>query len=232
MKGISYVINGNRFLLLKDEDNLQKMEMELDNLKNRDLCMAFLFKNPFFRGFDTKKLYSELSEIHDVDIKNFSFSTGEPRVEVSYLEHPIKENLFIPVDNYNKYIQNERKWDLINLLRSKGVSKITFSRTYDIDEKYKIKLLNYSIESGLIEAYTEDDVYTFDNQSTTNDYKSLWINNEPEWEGIIKAIENGLSEGCMNFTTDIRGLSLMKFDDNLQVYKNVKVTVSKITIKI
>ena len=61
MKGISYVINGNRFLLLKDEDNLQKMEMELDNLKNRDLCMAFLFKNPFFRGFDTKKLYSELS---------------------------------------------------------------------------------------------------------------------------------------------------------------------------
>ena len=120
---------------------------------------------------------------------------------------------------------------MINLLHSKGVSKITFSRTYDIDQKSKIELLNYSIENALIEVYTEEDVYSFDNQSTPNDYKSIWVNSEPEWQGIIKAIENGLSEGRMNFTTDIRGLSLMKFDDALQVCKTVKVTVSKMTIQ-
>ncbi len=43
MKGISYVINGNRFLLLKDEDNLQKMKERFnctvgDGILRRSLC--------------------------------------------------------------------------------------------------------------------------------------------------------------------------------------------------
>lgn len=203
MKAISYVINGNRFLLLKDEATVAQLASEYDRLKNRDFWISVFNNIPFFTGYDSSQLYSTLSQIQDVNIDDFSFPTEQPRVELNYLEHPIKENVFIPVDSYNKYIQDERKWDLINLLRSKNVNKITFSKTEDIDQKEITELSEYIFKNEIIEYYSKEEIYEFNKEVKDNDYNSIWLSVEPEWKGIIKAINSGLTKGSISFTTEV-----------------------------
>jgi hypothetical protein len=55
---------------------------------------------------------------------------------------------------------------------------------------------------------------------------------EPEWNGIIKAIENGLKKGSISFTTEVSAASLIKFNQSLQAKKTIKITISRIDIEI
>lgn len=232
MKAITYILNGNRFLTLKDDDEINKMNQQYDSLRNRDFWFGVFSNIPFFTGFDTSNLWNTLSQISDVDISTFSFPTEQPRLNLSYLEHPIKTNTFLSIDNYNKQIQNERKWDLIRLLRNAGAKKITFSKTNTIDNKSLLDVSDYVFKNEIIEYYFEDEIYEYsEHQQKINNIKSVWINAEPEWNGIIQELNDGLKKGTLSFTTEVASVSLLKYNNFIQGNKTVKITVSKIVVE-
>ena len=231
MKAIIYVINGNRFLTLKAESDVLKLNEQYDLLLNRDFWIRVWNSNPFFSGFDTDKLWNIISQIEDVDISNFKFPTKQPRINLEYLEHPISDNVFIPVDNYNKYIQDERKWEIIHLLHNAGAKKIVFKKTQDISNQSSLDISNYIFKNEIIERYIQDEEYEFELEYT-DVLTPIWINVEPEWNGIIRALKCGLKKGEINFTTEVSSAALMNYNkSNIQGNKTIKVVVSKILIE-
>jgi hypothetical protein len=231
MKAITYVINGNRFLTLKTDFDVLKLNQQYDSLSNRDFWIRVWNNNPFFSGFDTNKLLNIISQIEDVDISTFKFPTEHPRINLEYLEHPICDNIFIPVDNYNKYVQDERKWEIIRLLNNAGAKKVIFKKTQDISSQSILDISNYVFKNEIIEYYAQDEEYEFDHEQT-DEFSPIWVNVEPEWNGIIRALNHGLKRGEISFTTEVSSAALMNYGkNNIQGNKTVKVAVSKIIIE-
>ncbi len=232
MKGITYYLNGNRFLILKDEKEIEKLKNKCTNLLKRDLSIAMINGVGYFKGIDRSELEKKIREIEDIDLTDCQFTTEEARPELTYIEHPIKRKFFIPSDNYNKYIQDERKWDLINILRSMGVSKITFSKTDEVDRKEYYEISNFLFKNEIVQYYSNEEIYEFNNKPINQENNSQWLEGEPEWQGIIKALKNGLIKGSLSFTTEVSNASLLNFDESIQANKNIKIVVSKINFEI
>lgn len=229
MLAVKYTVNGNQFLSFKDKCEVNFMYNECNQLINRDNRLKLFYNNPFLKGFDTKQLEATLSTIREVDTSDYTFPTERPRVNLDYLEHPIRTNVFIPVDKYNKYIQDERKWELIKILRCYGAKKILFNKTGKNVYEDESKIASYVFKNDIIDFYSEDYKLEFDKldkEVCTPD--SVWLTYEPEWQGIINTMELGLKKGAIDFTTEVSGMTLVKLDKSFQKKKSVTLTVSKV----
>jgi hypothetical protein len=241
MKALTYLFNGNRCLTFLDDSEIKEMRNEFTDINMRDMINRHIFFTQTgmpatYKNFERDNLELKISRIREFDYTDCIFPTSQPRIGLTYLEHPIKNNVFIPMDIYDKYIHEEKKGELIDMLKNLGVKRITFSISQENKDQDIQKIFEYVIKNELIDISKEEEIWEFDNSkidiSIFNDAEYTWLSTEPGWKRIVKSLKSGgVRIGTISFSDDISALSLVEFQRLLQGRKSVRIKIYKIQLE-
>jgi hypothetical protein len=210
-------------------DSLQRLRL-LE--KYNEVLSILLIKNT-----EKDKLETKISQIQEIDSSDFIFPTSEPRIGLTYLEHPIKNNTFIPMDLYNQYILEEKQSELIEILKNLGVSKITILVAREEKEQEIQKIYEYIIKNEIININKKESIWEFDNTivdiSQFDDKKYTWLNVEPEWEGTVKMLKaGGVKRGEISFSTNLSTVFLTEFDEIIKGGNFLRLQLYSLVIEV
>jgi len=154
----------------------------------------------------------------------FQFPPGHPRAKTAYRLHPLaghaddsKNNLYIPHDNFDELLFEEREAELVKLLIKLGATRISIKHLNSQDHNGSIsgslsggnKIAEASASAGAedIESYNK----TWDREFILNPPKDCpvkidendyaWLKFEPNWKTILIAREHG---GCTKASIELK----------------------------
>lgn len=173
-----------------------------------------------FRGMTQLSLKHWQEEI--VDSVSFltaaakaSFPLGHPQPEKFYRQHPIKPNVYYPVNLFHSLLREERERELIQLLADLGANKITIQ--------------NQANSGGSLDS---DRIFEFPGKRWTpalrfDSARYPWLAYEPTWQTIAytRVYQGGLS-ASLELTIDIVNAISGQIDqiENLATeYKSINV---------
>ncbi|CAJ6041913.1 Uncharacterised protein [Burkholderia pseudomallei] len=159
------------------------------------------------------------------DDAGLSFPPGHPRIGTAYRQHPLasvtsakKAHVYIPAEQYEAILLQEREAELIRLLVHLGATKISISkkrRTSTASKRAATLTASASFASGDVtvdktdtNTVDEDQVRIFEltgkswqHGDTLDRTHFAWASFEPSWDALIVAREIG---GCLQADLEVR----------------------------
>lgn len=156
--------------------------------------------------------------------KNYHFQPGHPQVNLAYIRHPLseynetKKNLYIPSDNLDDILLQEREAEMVRVFVTLGATKIEFHKESLEKKSNSVKA---KLEAGIPYGTGEAEISTNSasvgidtnkrviklserewKQDTQIDRSQFsWLSFEPSWEAIVFARENG---GCLSAELELK----------------------------
>jgi hypothetical protein len=225
-----------------EDDDVNRIKNEYTDVNMRDMIQRSIFFRltglpAIDKNIEKDELEFKISKIKEFDPKDCIFPTTQPRIGLTYLEHPIKDNIFIPIDIYDKYIHDEKKGELIAILKNLRANKVIFSISQKKKDQEVQKIFEYIIKNELLAISEEEEIWEFDNSkidiSKFNDKEYIWLGVEEGWKKIVEILKaGGVKKGSISFSSDISALSLTEFQKLLHGRKSIRIEIYKIHIEI
>lgn len=170
------------------------------------------------------------------------FQPGHPMAGKSYRRHPLadladggSEHLYIPSDNYDAYVLEERESELMRLLISLGATRISITKNTSNTSSSRQKAAA-AVDAGPIASGTagyennsekkngslDTRVFSLNGRgwNATEKLKRngfLWLDFEPSWKAVLFAREHG---GCTEATIELKESTSFSEDKNLDISIN------------
>lgn len=158
--------------------------------------------------------------------EGYRFQPGHPMAGKSYRRHPLadlsdaaSEHLYIPSENYDSHVLEERESELMRLLISLGATQISITKKTVSSSDSSVKSsasinaghiasgeAGYSSSSHLKNGVSDARVFNLAGRpwkaSETIDRKGFfWLAFEPSWKAVLFAREHG---GCTEASLELR----------------------------
>lgn len=177
---------------------------------------------------ETKMLELEINNLKITSNKarelNYSFPPGHPKSGILYQRHPLanfvstKQRCYIPEQQYESILTEERQSELIRLLTELGATKIEILESYKNDNDVN---LNASVSTNVhhleLDASKKNDSNYNVSTHVTKSFKLLgkkwvsgrefnkstfnWFDFEPQWQSLVYTRTFG---GCIEATIEMR----------------------------
>jgi hypothetical protein len=214
-KAITYIINGCRFLEFKGQDKIDNMKKDLSEKENIEQRVRCWYMNPFIEITGKKELEDTINSIKDVDIKSLDCPSNTFRNELPYLEHPYRNNYYIPVHEYNIFLQKEKRSELIKLLGSLGARKIDFISTIEESEQKLNKIYSYLVRNNIILNDSNNLTIEFEGEISKEPITGCWYKTEPEWSTLVELRQiNKIKKYSMSYTNTINTQIITTIEDD------------------
>lgn len=195
--------------LLKDSSDLSETEKLEKTIAENEL---------------TRFLVNHAVTPHIASEAGFSFPPGHPRSGTAYRLHPLaghtdesKNKLYIPHENYDELLFEEREAELIKLLIKLGATRISIKHMRSL---HTVSDISGSVEAGntLLEGSITANNKNLDSSHQSwdrefllnpeqekiekiNDQEYAWLRFEPSWQTLLIAREYG---GCTKASIELK----------------------------
>ncbi|QYD69025.1 hypothetical protein KZJ38_01085 [Paraburkholderia edwinii] len=199
-----------------------------------------------------KEIESQLEKVGDEDVQAFMrehayslqmteqddlmFPPGHPQIGKVYQRHPLakvksanKERVFIPAEQYDKLLLEEREAELLRLLVHLGATsisiakrrRVTKSSKFEVNVSGSAPIASADIAATQASKTAMDDADTRVFELVGKGWRSgetldrslfAWAAFEPSWDALIVAREIG---GCTQAELEVRETSIFSSDRNL-----------------
>lgn len=174
--------------------------------------------------------------------QGYRFQPGHPMAGKSYRRHPLadqadggSEHLYIPSDNYDAYVLEERESELMRLLVSLGATRISITKNTSSSSTSGQKATatvdagpiasgsaGYERNSEMNNGSLDTRVFNLSGRSWNATEKLdrsgfFWLAFEPSWKAVLFAREHG---GCTEATIELKESTSFSEDKSLDVSIN------------
>lgn len=140
--------------------------------------------------------WSNISELEDLE-----FPPGHPQCGALYRVHPINENQYIPIENFDDVLNAEREFELVRLLTDLGATSIFIQELFLENEAVErgVETTLATMSSVKIQAKRGQESYRKNSRSIQlpgkqwipdmklDEAKYHWLAYEPDWKAIAYA---------------------------------------------
>lgn len=147
------------------------------------------------------------------------FPFGHPQTNTLYYAHPAKEWFYIPFEEADQYLFDDKVRDFIRLVQCLGATEVRYKsikgfsiehktdRQFDVDAKGKE--LQGAYENYLEERRNDSHQLQKESIQRFNSTKApfipndiVWLSTDPEWQSLVKMrLEGGLTKYCVRISS-------------------------------
>lgn len=125
------------------------------------------------------------------EARQFSFLYSTPEENCVYVEHPLKENTFYPINIFHSELIKEKHQDLINLLSDLGATSVTIeeisskSSTSNLESTIGTEKGSLNIKEELTRKISRTTKLT-GKKCNPSPKEILWLSQEADWQRLLE----------------------------------------------